>query len=42
MYYKRDDYKFQSGGFKVIIPADAPSGWSVDDYVAGVIIKQIA
>lgn len=27
MYYKRDDYKFQSGGFKVIIPADAPSGW---------------
>lgn len=27
MYYKRDEYKFQSGGFKVIIPADAPSGW---------------
>lgn len=27
MYYKREDYKFQSGGFKVIIPADAPSGW---------------
>lgn len=27
MYYKREDYKFQDDGYKVIIPADAPSGW---------------